>query len=128
MNRVRQFAVGSLVDIRDLNYIWNAGTVNAIVTLHNMEKYALIEYIGLDEKYNEYVSVNSDRLAVFGFYTNRDEIPKYVKIDESMFIVGLNENNNEALLVEDNEEHISDIALKYPFDSDMVNYENELES
>jgi predicted membrane-bound dolichyl-phosphate-mannose-protein mannosyltransferase len=118
----------SLVDVRDVNYIWNAGIVNSIVTLKNQEKYAFIEYIGLDEIYNEYINIDSDRLASFGFYTNREELPKYIKLDENVYILGLNENNNEAQLVEDSDEHISEIIFEYPYDdeNDITNYINAL--
>jgi len=68
--------VGSKVDIRDKDYVWTVGTVMLIIESIKREPVFVIHYDGLDSTTDEVIFRNSVRLAKFGTYTRRSDIPK----------------------------------------------------
>ena len=63
--------------MRDTDYIWCTGEVRMIVESINREPILAIHYEGWNMWYDEFLPINSPRLARLGFYTSRDDIPKY---------------------------------------------------
>lgn len=69
--------VGEKVDVRDTDYIWCIGTVRMVVESISHEPIVAIHYEGWNMWYDEFLPLNSARIARLGFYTARDDIPKY---------------------------------------------------
>ena len=71
--------------MRDTEYIWMQGTVKIKIECANKEPLLVIHYEGWNKYYDELIKVNSSRLAPFGSYSERKDIPKYyLKNDNSM--------------------------------------------
>jgi hypothetical protein len=70
-----EITIGEKVDIRDKEYIWCKGTVKMIIESAKREPVLLIHYEDFDESKDEVLFRNSSRLAKFGSYTNRNDIP-----------------------------------------------------
>lgn len=68
---------GEKVDIRDTEYIWCVGTIELKISTLNRLPLFYVHYNGWHRKYDEFVYVNSDRLAPAGTYTSRADIPHY---------------------------------------------------
>lgn len=65
------------MDIRDLDYVWCKGKVIRTINKYHEKKikYVMIKYDkGLAK---EELPENSSRIAAKGFYTNRNDMPKY---------------------------------------------------
>jgi hypothetical protein len=69
--------VGEKIDVRDTDYIWCIGTVRMVIESINHEPIIAIHYEGWNMWYDEFLPLNSPRMARLGFYTSRDDIPKY---------------------------------------------------
>ena len=67
----------AVIDARDSEYIWCKAEVMAVIEAKNEENSILVHYIGWGRKYDEVLSINSPRIAIKGFYTERDDIPHY---------------------------------------------------
>ena len=63
--------------MRDTDYIWCEGSVKMIIESSNREPILAIHYEGWNMWYDEFLPISSTRLARHGFYTSRDDIPKY---------------------------------------------------
>lgn len=65
------------VDVRDMDFIWCTGRVQRTISkFHDRRvKYAIIKYDKSTKK--EEIIENSPRLAPYGFFTSREDIPKY---------------------------------------------------
>ena len=63
--------------MRDTDYIWCEGSVKMIIESSNRELILAIHYEGWNMWYDEFLPISSNRLARHGFYTSRDDIPKY---------------------------------------------------
>ena len=77
--RASEIAVDDVIDVRDTNSVWCQAKVIGIV-VHDKEKGNLvfkIRYLGWNELYDEYIPASSMRLANKGFYTGRDDLPRY---------------------------------------------------
>ena len=69
--------VGDRIDARDTDYIWCIGVVRMIVESISKEPILAIHYEGWNRWYDEFLPLGSPRIAKLGFYTHRDDIPKY---------------------------------------------------
>jgi len=69
--------VGDKVDVRDTEHIWCAGLIELKISTQNRQPLLYIHYDGWNRKYDEYIFINSDRLAPFGTYTSSSDIPRY---------------------------------------------------
>jgi hypothetical protein len=69
--------VGDKVDVRDTDYIWCVGEVKMIIEAANKEPLLAIHYISWSMYYDEVLPLSSPRIAKLGYYTNRDDIPRY---------------------------------------------------
>jgi len=87
--KIDKIEVGEKIDVRDTDYIWCIGTVRMVVESALKEPIIAIHYEGWNMWYDEFLPLSSPRLARLGFYTDRDDIPKY-----KMKVVG--ENNSLA--------------------------------
>ena len=68
---------GDKVDVRDTEHIWCVGQIELKISTQNRPALIYIHYEGWNRKYDEYIFVDSDRLAPFGTYTSRNDIPRY---------------------------------------------------
>lgn len=75
--KIDKIDIGEKLDVRDTDYIWCVGEVRMIVESINREPILAIHYEGWNMWYDEFLPINSPRLARLGFYTSRDDIPKY---------------------------------------------------
>jgi hypothetical protein len=60
---------GEKVDVRDTEHIWCVGQIELKICTQNRQALLYIHYEGWNRKYDEYIFVNSDRLAPHGTYT-----------------------------------------------------------
>lgn len=75
--------VGERVDVRDTEYIWCRGFILNVYRRGDMVTEVLIHYQGWNKIYDEILEVTSTRIASLGFYTNREDIPRYAINDNS---------------------------------------------
>lgn len=64
-----------MLDVRGLDYVWCTGRVHQTITRLN-RKYVIIKYDKGSNKKEEIIET-SPRLAPRGFFTEREDIPKY---------------------------------------------------
>lgn len=76
-NRVQTAKVGDKLDVRDTEYIWCVGTVKIIIESPFKELLLIIHYEGWNKYFDEILPITSNRLAPLGYYTSREDIPKY---------------------------------------------------
>ena len=69
--------VGDIVDACDTEYIWCKAKVEIIIKTPNHKDLLYIHYQGWNRKYDEYLYIDSHRLAPLGVYTGREDIPIY---------------------------------------------------
>lgn len=65
-SRVSTIVVGDRVDVMDSSFIWCVAIVREI--LNNSIR---VHFDGWGKEYDEYIPLESHRLAKFGFYTSR---------------------------------------------------------
>lgn len=81
---VKDLPEGSRLDVRDTEYIWCVGVLKKKVEKKNSLTF-LIHYEGWNRVYDEYIPLNSQRLAPLGTFTSRKDIPKYtVNVDSTI--------------------------------------------
>lgn len=113
-HRLVNISIGDKIDVRDTEYIWCTGSVERILkSRYNWADLYFIHYEGWSRCYDEYIPADSDRIAPHGFYTSRNDIPKYTRHegpDERVYgnvVEGGNEsprNNRQENNTEDNEQ------------------------
>jgi len=86
------------VDVRDTDFIWCLGEVTMIIESMDKEPILAIHYEGWNRWYDEFLSINSPRLARLGFYTNRDDIPKY-RMKQVVSNDSSNNNSMQAFII-----------------------------
>lgn len=69
--------VDEKIDVRDRQYVWCQGTVKMIVESEHRDPVILVHFDFFDESKDEVLFKNSPRLAKFGVYTSRTDIPRY---------------------------------------------------
>lgn len=80
--------MGDRVDVRDTEYIWCVGRILNIYLKGPQEPpELLIHYLGWNKIYDEILEVASPRIAPYGFYSAREDIPRYAlsETDESYY-------------------------------------------
>jgi hypothetical protein len=75
--KIDKIEVGEKIDVRDTDYIWCIGTVRMVIESISNEPVIAVHYAGWNMWYDEFLPLNSPRIARLGFYTHRDDIPKY---------------------------------------------------
>jgi len=75
---VTEAEANTKLDIRDSEYVWCTGIVTMKVMYISGPPSLKIHYEGWDYKYDEMLSMNDSRLAPLGFFTSREDIPKYI--------------------------------------------------
>ena len=83
------------MDARDTGFIWCVGTVTMVIESIAREPILAIHYEGWNRWYDEFLPINSPRLARLGFYTHRDDIPKY----KMKPVQGATKNQMQAFIV-----------------------------
>ncbi|CAK70058.1 unnamed protein product (macronuclear) [Paramecium tetraurelia] len=69
---VDNMAIDQKVDIMDQQFIWCVATIQQIG-----KKELFIHYDGWGKEYDEFIPLQSNRIAPLGLYTSREDIPKY---------------------------------------------------
>lgn len=84
---LREITVGDRVDVRDTEYIWCVGRIVTLYRKAGQPSELLIHYLGWNKIYDEILEVHSPRVAPFGFYTSREDIPRYAlsEADENYY-------------------------------------------
>jgi hypothetical protein len=70
--------VGDTVDVLDRENVWCSGLVELKIMHQDRPALLYIHYEGWHRKFDEYMFINSKRLAPTGYYTSRPEIPRYL--------------------------------------------------
>ena len=76
-SRLKTVKVGDQVDACDTENIWCKATVELIIKTQNRKDLLYVHYEGWHRKYDEFLYMDSHRLAPLGSYTNRLDIPVY---------------------------------------------------
>jgi hypothetical protein len=75
--KVENLIIGDKLDVKDTENVWCVGEVKEIIKNGKNKDILFIHYIGWNNSFDEYIFQSSNRLAPFGLYTNRNDIPKY---------------------------------------------------
>lgn len=68
---------GEKLDVCDTEYIWCKATVEVVVKSTQRRDLLYLHYEGWNRKYDEYMYIDSHRIAPLGLYTERRDIPVY---------------------------------------------------
>lgn len=68
---------GDKIDACDTEYIWCKAHVELVLKNKNRKDLLYLHYEGWNRKYDEYIYIDSHRVAPLGVYTNRSDIPIY---------------------------------------------------
>ena len=74
---LRTVKVGDKVDACDTENIWCKATVELVIKAPSRKDLLYVHYEGWNRKYDEFVYIDSHRLAPLGVYTKREDIPIY---------------------------------------------------
>lgn len=71
--------------------MWQIGTIKRLKISQdaNKTRYLVIHYEGKSDKHDEEIVENSPRFATLGFYTSRNDIPKYYTKTKNPFLKNL---------------------------------------
>ena len=75
--KLKEVKVGEQVDACDTEFIWCKATVELVIKTGNRNDLLYVHYEGWNRKYDEYLYIDSYRLAPLGAYTERRDIPIY---------------------------------------------------
>lgn len=76
-HRVHLVKAGEKLDVCDTEHIWCKATIELVIKTQNRKDLLYIHYEGWNRKYDEYMYIDSHRVAPLGFYSNRTDIPVY---------------------------------------------------
>lgn len=76
-HKLKDVKPGDKVDVFDTELIWCKATVELVIKTANRKDLLYLHYEGWNRKYDEYIYVDSHRVAPAGLYTDRTDIPKY---------------------------------------------------
>lgn len=76
-HKVKDIKPGQKLDVLDTEHIWCVAEVEMRITAQNRQPLLYIHYDGWSRKYDEYLYLDSSRVAPLGFYSNRTDIPRY---------------------------------------------------
>lgn len=77
--KLQEFYVGKKIDIRSPEYVWCVGIIKRILFRgENQKRLIVVTYENLPSIYNEEIVENSSRLAAFGVFTSRSDLPKLI--------------------------------------------------
>ena len=108
-HHLKEVKPGDKIDACDTEYIWCKATVELVIKTANHKDLLYIHYEGWNRKYDEYIYIDSHRLAPLGIYTGRQDIPVYRMMSNNgasgngmqmMYAVVLSNAAEEARLVE----------------------------
>lgn len=74
---VTQVKAGEKIDVCDTENIWCKATVELVIKTPNRKDLLYLHYEGWNRKYDEFMYIDSFRIAPLGFYTERSDIPVY---------------------------------------------------
>lgn len=68
---------GQKVDVLDTEHIWCTAEVEIKILAEDRKPLLYLHYDGWSRKYDEYLYMDSSRVAPVGVYTTRNDIPRY---------------------------------------------------
>ena len=74
---LKSVKVGERIDVCDTENIWCTAQVEIVIKTANRKDLLYVHYEGWNRKYDEYMYIDSHRLAPLGVYTGRQDIPIY---------------------------------------------------
>jgi hypothetical protein len=87
-SQIEDVKVGEKVDVRDTEHIWCVGLVELKISTLKRPPLLYIHYEGWNRKYDEYLYLTSKRLAPYGIYTKRTDIPRYYMCPQANMMYG----------------------------------------
>ena len=76
-HKVTDVNAGEQIDVCDTENIWCKATVELVIKTSIRPNLLYLHYEGWNRKYDEYIYIDSHRLAPLGLYTSRSDIPVY---------------------------------------------------
>lgn len=76
-HKVKLVKAGQKLDVCDTEHIWCKATIELVIKTQNRKDLLYVHYEGWNRKYDEYMYIDSHRIAPLGFYTSRTDIPVY---------------------------------------------------
>lgn len=76
-HKVIDVNAGEQIDVCDTENIWCKATVELVIKTSIRPNLLYLHYEGWNRKYDEYIYIDSHRLAPLGLYTSRSDIPVY---------------------------------------------------
>jgi hypothetical protein len=112
-SRLQEAKVGEKIDACDTENIWCKATVELVLKTKTHKDLLYIHYEGWNRKYDEYLYIDSHRLAPLGVFTEREDIPIYRMMGNRnsdgqlsmMYAVVLNNAAEEQRLQEQERRH-----------------------
>lgn len=74
---IKELKVGDKIDARDQEFVWGVATVLLVIEVIDKPALVTIHFEGFKSSKDECLSLKSPRLAPFGFYTSKFDIPRY---------------------------------------------------
>jgi hypothetical protein len=74
---------GDKIDVCDTENIWCMATVELVIKSANRRDLFYLHYEGWNRKYDEFMYMDSHRIAPLGLYTNRTDIPVYSMLNNN---------------------------------------------
>jgi len=75
--KLKNAKVGEKIDACDTENIWCKAIIELLIRAPNRKDLLYIHYEDWNRKYDEFIYIDSHRVAPLGSYTNRQDIPKY---------------------------------------------------
>lgn len=76
-HKLHTVKAGDMIDVCDTEYIWCKATVELVIKSQNRRDLLYLHFQGWNRKYDEFIYIDSHRVAPLGLYTNRTDIPVY---------------------------------------------------
>lgn len=74
---VTSVKTGEKLDVCDTEHIWCKATIELVIKTIERKDLLYLHYEGWNRKYDEYIYIDSHRIAPLGLYTGRNDIPVY---------------------------------------------------
>ena len=82
-HKLQSVKAGEQIDVCDTENIWCKATVELVVKSNNRRDLLYLHYEGWNRKYDEFIYIDSHRIAPLGLYTSRNDIPVYSMLNNN---------------------------------------------
>lgn len=82
-HKLHHVKAGDMIDVCDTENIWCKATVELVVKSQNRKDLLYLHYEGWVRKYDEFIYIDSHRVAPLGLYTSRTDIPVYSMLNNN---------------------------------------------